>query len=105
MHLPLATDYSGLLECSIWWLVNGFYAVMLLITALSCLGRRHTRLNDDLTHSLLRGGIVLLLSWLWLVWHLLSRTPTDWKDVAFFSGVSALLWLAAIGLRKWQQSG
>ena len=103
-HL-LATDYSGLLEFSMWWLVNGIYAVMLFITALSCLGRRHTRTNDDLTHALLRGGFVLLLSWLWSTWHLLSRNPTDWKSLAFHSGISALLWLAALGLRKWQQRG
>ncbi len=103
MRLPLASDYSGLVEFSIWWLVNGFYAAMLVITALSCLGRRHTRTNDDLTRSLLRAGLVLLLSWLWLAWHLLSRNPTDWKSLSFYGGVSMLLWLAAFGLRRWQQ--
>lgn len=34
----LASDYTGFFEGFIWWGVNGFYAVMLLITAIGCIG-------------------------------------------------------------------
>lgn len=72
----LATDYTGLLEGLIWFAVHGVYLIMLLITAIACIGRR-TRKTDDLTRSLVWGGIVLFSSLAFASWPIIDRRPPD----------------------------
>lgn len=98
----LATDYTGALEGLIWFVVHGFYLIMLLITAIACIGRR-TRKTDDLTHSLVWGGIVLFSSLVFASWPALSRNPPDWNSFWWFTKVSVGLWSAALILRWWHQ--
>ena len=98
----LATDYTGLLEGLIWCAVNGVYLIMLLITAIACIGRR-TRKTDELTRSLLWGGIVLLASLVFASWPILDRHPPDWISFWWFLKISVSLWAAALILRWWHQ--
>lgn len=98
----LASDYTGFVELLLWWGVNGFYLVMLAITAIGCIGRRHSRTADDLTRSLVLGGIVLLFSLAFVGWCLLSRSHPEWREFRFYALVSASLWTAALLLR-WHQ--
>jgi hypothetical protein len=76
----------------LWWAVNGFYSIMLLITVISLIGRRGIKANDDLTRSLVLGGIVLLFTLALLAWQLLGRTHPEWAEFRFFAIVSASLW-------------
>lgn len=98
----IATDYTGLLEGLIWFAVHGVYLIMLLITAIACIGRR-TRKSDDLTSSLVWGGIVLLLSLAYASWPTLNRNPPDWESFWWFTKISASLWGAGCLLRWWHQ--
>lgn len=99
----LASDYTGLVEFLLWWGVNGFYFVMLLITAIGCIGRRHSRAADDLTRSLVLGGIVLLFSLALVGWCLLGRSHPEWREFRFYAVTSTALWVAALLLRRYQQ--
>ena len=96
----LASDFSGLIEGLIWWVVNSFYLLMLLITAISCIGRRHTRATDDLTRSLVVGGIVMVFSVALAGWQLLGRTNPDWSQFRFYALSSAALWVGALLLLR-----
>jgi hypothetical protein len=58
----LASDYTGFFESVIWCGINAFYALMLLITAIGCMGGRYSRATDDLSRSLVMGGVALLFS-------------------------------------------
>ena len=98
----LATDYTGALEGLIWLALHGFYLIMLLITAIACIGRR-TRKTDDLTSSLVWGGIVLLSSLAFASWPILDRNPPDWNSFWWFTKITASLWGAALILRWWHQ--
>jgi hypothetical protein len=105
MHVMiiLASDFTGFFEALLWWAVNGFYSVMLLITGISLIGRKGTKANDDLTHSLVLGGIVLLLTLALFAWQLLGRTHPEWVEFRFFAIVSASLWSLALLLRWYQR--
>ncbi len=100
----LASDYTGFFEALLWWAVNSFYFVMLLITGINLIGRKGTKANDDLTRSLVLGGIVLLFTLGLLAWQLLSRTHPEWEEFRCFAIVSAALWSLALLLR-WYQRG
>ena len=76
---------------------------MIVITGTSLIGRKGTKANDDLTHSLVLGGIVLLLVLSLLAWQLLSRTYPEWVEFRFFAVVSASLWSLALLLRWYQR--
>ena len=106
MNPFLASDYSGIVEAFIWWGVNGFYLVMLLITAIGCIGRRHTRSNDDLTRSLVMGGYALLFSVLLAGWRMLPvRDPeTALVEFGVCASISGGLWLIAWLLRIFVRS-
>lgn len=98
----LASDFSGFFEFLIWWAANGFYLVMLLITAIGCIGRA-SRTSDDLTRSLVFGGIALLFSLALVGWQLLDRRYPEWQEFRFFAAISASLWSAALLLRWYQR--
>lgn len=102
-HAILASDFSGILEFFIWLGANGFYALMLLITAIGCIGWRYSRATDDLSRSLVMGGIVLLFSLALLAWHLLEKRPPDWGAFWWYARISISLWGAALLLRWWQR--
>jgi len=99
----LASNFTGFFEALLRWAVNGFYFVMIVITGTSLIGRKGTKANDDLTHSLVLGGIVLLLVLSLLAWQLLSRTYPEWVEFRFFAVVSASLWSLALLLRWYQR--
>lgn len=98
----LATDYTGFVEGFICLAVSGVYFIMLLITAIACIGRR-TRITEDLTRALVWGGIPLAFG-LALVAHSASdRQPPKWNDFWWFAKISIVLWGAALALRWWHQ--
>lgn len=99
----LASDFTGFFEALLWWAVNGFYFVMLLITGISLIGRKGTKANDDLTRSLVLCGIALLFTLALLAWQLLGRTHPEWVEFRFFAVVSASLWSLALLLRWYQR--
>ncbi|WP_395746244.1 hypothetical protein [Prosthecobacter sp.] len=102
-HVILASDYTGLFEGLIWWGINGFYAIMLLITAIGCMGGRYSRATDDLSRSLVMGGIALLFSMALLAWTYLHRSHPEWATVWWYARISIALWVAALLLRRWQR--
>ena len=100
--LFLATDYTGALQGLICLAVHGFYFIMLLITVIACMGRR-TRTTDDLTRSLVWGGIPLAFSLALVAWSAFDRRPPNWSDFWWFARISIGLWGAAVVLRWWHQ--
>lgn len=98
----LATDYTGAIEGLICLAVDGIYLLMLLITAIACMGRR-TRQTDDLTRALVWGGIPLAFGLALVAWSDLSKRPPHWDDLAWFAKITFPLWTAGLCLRWWHQ--